>query len=468
MSSSTSTSSLFTPLQFTGISQYSTDFQSILSRATSIAALPMQALQQQQTTIATQETDMSTLGSSVSAVQSALAAIGKLGSGGGLTASSTDSSVVTATNTAGTTAISYSITNVTSLASPASEVSQTYFAHADTTQVSSTGSMQLTVGTTNFPITLASGQNNLNGLVSAINGLNAGVSASVLTTPSGDYLSVSAKAPGSTTLKLADDPSGANKQLLTSQNQGSNTNFQLNGISVSEPNLTVSDLIPGMTLTFSGTTTANPSEAITVGLSSNKTGISSALQTLVSAYNALQTADNGQRGTAAGSLAANNIVYQISQALNSIVQYHGGSGGVAGLANLGISLDQTGQMSFDQNTFDSLSDSQISSALQMFGSSTTGLGGLQQNFTALTDPTTGSIAVQQKQWSASVTRLQNQVTTMTAQVTAMEQTLNQQLQAADAQVANLASQQNILTASITSLDYAAYGYNTSSSTSKTT
>jgi hypothetical protein len=57
---------------------------------------------------------------------------------------------------------------------------------------------------------------------------------------------------------------------------------------------------------------------------------------------------------------------------------------------------------------------------------------------------------------------------MTAQITQMEQSLNQQLQAADASVAELASQQSILTASITSLDYAAYGYNTSTTSSKST
>ena len=45
--------------------------------------------------------------------------------------------------------------------------------------------MQLTVGSTNYPITLAAGSNNLAGLESAINNLGAGVTAQILTTSGG-------------------------------------------------------------------------------------------------------------------------------------------------------------------------------------------------------------------------------------------------------------------------------------------
>jgi Mg2+ and Co2+ transporter CorA len=110
----------------------------------------------------------------------------------------------------------------------------------------------------------------------------------------------------------------------------------------------------------------------------------------------------------------------------------------------------------------------VSSSLQLLGSSTTGIGGIQQSFTALTDPITGTIASQNSQWAATLQKLTDQISTKTTQIQAMEQTLNQRLQAADASVANLASQQNILTASITSLNYTSYGYNSNISTSKST
>ena len=453
-------SSLFTPLQFTGISQYSSDFQSILSRATSIAEIPVQALQQQEAKITQQETDLSNIGTDVSAVQAALVALGGLGSGQALAASSTDGSVVKATNTSATAAAAYSITNVTSLASAASESSAASYATAGSTAVSATGKLQLLVGAKAFSINLTPANNNLNGLVSAINALGAGVTASAVTSGSRSYLIVSAANTGATTLKLNDDPTGANTDLLTANNQGTNTNFKLNGIAVSEASATVTDVIPGVTLTFGGTSAAN--ENISVGLATDPTQISGALQKLVSSYNALRTATSAQIGSSAGSLAGNNIVYQISQQLSSIVQYQGSTNGMSNLANLGVSIGNDGQMSFDATAFSGLSASQINSSLTLFGSATTGLGGLQQSFSGLTDPTTGTIVNQETQWAATVTKLSAQISDRSATIRAMEQTLDQQLQRADASVAQLASQQNILTASITSLNYTAYGTNTSS------
>jgi flagellar hook-associated protein 2 len=464
MSSTSSTSALFTPLQFTGVSQFSTDFQSILSRAVSIAQLPVTQLQNQETSIAQQETDLTTLGSAVSAVGSALKTLGSLGTSGSLSATSSDTSVVTATSTgASSSATSYSITNVTSLATAASENSKTAYRDSTSTAVSTTGTMQLTVGSHTYPISLTSSTNNLSGLKDAINASGAPVTASILTTSSGNYLSVSATATGSTTLKLVDDPSGTATGFLTATNQGTNTNFTLNGIAVSEAGTTVNDVIPGISLDFKGTSTTN--ETVTVSNSTDRSQISSALQTLVSAYNTLATDEGSYMGTNAGSLGGNSIIYQIRQAMSSIVQYQGGTGGMTNLANLGIEMDVSGQMSFNSTTFSGLSDSQISSSLSLLGTSTTGLGGLQNSFTAITDSSTGTIAEQEAQWKTTTTRLQDQISTKITQIQAMEQTLNLQLAAADTSIANLASQQNTLTASIKSLDFTSYGYNDTNTSS---
>jgi flagellar hook-associated protein 2 len=464
-SSSSSISSLFTPLQFTGISQYSNDFQSILTRAVNIAQLPVQALQNNLKTIQQQETDLSSLGTAVGAVGSALTTLGKLGSGQALSASSSDTSVVTATSTGASSGTSYVITNVTSLASAASETSQTGYSDNSSAAFSSTGTMKLVYGSKSYTITLGAGQNNLSGAVSAINALGAGVTASVLTTggTNGNYLSISANSPGATTLQLIDDPTGSNpSNVLTSLNQGSNTNFTLNGIAVSSPGTTVSNVIPGMILTFSGKTATN--ESVSLNVSTNRSQIASALQTLATNYNTLATQETAQMGMKGGSLSGNNIIYQIRMAMSSIVQYQG-SGSMGNLANLGIEMSTTGQMSFNQQTFNSLPDSDIAAGLKLLGSSTKGIGGLQQTFNQITDPTTGTIAQQENQWRTTATNLSNQISTKVTQIQAMEQTLNQQLQKADAAAANLASQQSILTASITSLAYTSYGYNSNMSTS---
>jgi flagellar hook-associated protein 2 len=330
--------------------------------------------------------------------------------------------------------------------------------------------MQLAVGSNTYKITLASGQNNLNGLVSAINNLGAGVTASVLTTggTSGDYLSVTANSTGATTLTLIDDPTGTTPtDVLTDSNQGSNTNFDLNGVAVSSSSATVNNVIPGLVLNFAGTTSA--SETVNVNVAVDSSQISSALQTLVSNYNTLTADENTEMGTGGGSLVGNNIVYQIRQAMSDIVDYEGdNSQGVGNLSALGIEINESGQMTFNQQTFDALTTSQISSGLQLLGNSTTGIGGLQQVFNQITDPADGTIAEQQSQWQTTATNLTTEISTKVAQIQANEQTLDQQLQAADASVADLATQQSTLTAEITSLDYTSYGYNTDISSTQST
>lgn len=463
MSSSSTSSASFAPLQFTGISQYSSDFQQILSRAVSIAQIPVMQLTNEQTQIDTEETDLGNLNTAVAAVGSALQTLGNLGSGGALSATTSDSNVVTATATGATAPASYTISNVSSIATAASETSTTGYPDGTTTAVSATGTMKLVYGSNSYTITLGTGQNNLNGLRDAINNLGAGVTASVLTTggTNGDYLSVSANSPGATTLQLIDNPSGTANNVLTSSNQGKNTNFNLNGIPISTPGTTVNSVIPGVTLNFTGTTSAN--ENVNVNVATNPSQISSALQTLVSSYNTLRTQMSSQFGTTAGSLQGNNILTQIQAAMSSIVQYQG-SGSMPNLTSLGIEMSQTGQMSLNQTTFNSLSDSQISSALSLLGSSTTGVGGIQSAFNQITDPITGSITAQTTDWNTMSQNLASQIATKNASIQQTQTSVNQRLQAADAMIAQLTSQQSILTASITSLSYVDYGYNSNSST----
>jgi flagellar hook-associated protein 2 len=455
-----SSSSSFTPLQFTGISQYSTDFQQILSRAVSIAQIPVVQLTNQQATILQQETTLGNLNSAVATVGSALQTLGKLGSGQALAASSSDDGVVSVAATGATAAASYAITDVTSIAAPASERSQTNYGDGSG-PVSATGNMKLMIGNQSYPITLGPGKNNLAGLRDAINNSGAAATASVLTPSNGSaYLAVSANSPGATTLRLVDDPDGAATDVLTSTNQGKDTKFKLNGIDISAPGTTVNSVIPGLTLKFKSTTAAN--ESVNVSLSTDRSQISSALQNLVSGYNSLQSQVAQQFGTSGGALSGNNVLYQIRQAMSSIVQFQGSTTEMGNLANLGIEMSQTGQMSLNQATFDGLSDAQVSQASSLLGSSTTGIGGLQQAFNAITDPVTGSAAQQTKQWDAANQRIAAQIAEKNATIAQMQQFMNQRLQAADASVATLQSQQNTLTASITSLSYVSYGYNTSS------
>jgi len=543
-------SSLTAPLPFAGVSQFSSDFQQVLTRAVQIAQLPVQALQNDQTTVQSEQQALTALEPDLTSVGSAIAALGTLSANGGLEANSSNSSIVTAVNTGASGEASYTISDITSLASPARETSLTGYANTTTTAVSASGYVNLVVGSNTYQLNISGSNNNLAGLAAAINNAGAGVNATILTTGTGttpDYLTISASNPGATTLQLNDltnpsdlvsntgtgtetslttyaDPAstavsadgylnlvvGSNTYnlniasnnnlnglvqainnanagvtasvsgsslsistnnasattiqlndltpsgLITATNQGSNAKFLLNNIPVQRSNNTINDLIPGISLTLNG---ASPTGSATISLETDPSQLSGALQTLVTSYNAALADVAAQSGQSGGPLTGNLVIQQISQDLQQMVTYFNPSGtsSIHSLADLGISFSDTGQMSFDQTTFNGLSDSQISDALSFFGSSNSGFAALANNFTQLADPITGLIQSQQAGYTAENTQITNQIATLNAQVSAVETSESSELEAADATAAELESEQSTLSATLESVDYVDFG-----------
>ncbi len=450
-----------TPLTFTGTSSYSSDFQAILTRAVNIANIPLQQLENQDSTDLSKKTQLGTLNAAVSSLTSAVQALGSLASSGAISATSSNPAAVSVTATGATAAATYTVNSVTTLASAASETSVSGYSDSASTPVSSTGTMNLQFGANNYAINLTSQTNNLVGLQSAINSLNAGVTASILTTGNGNFLSVSADSPGATTLQLFDGAQGAGTtDLLTSANQGTNAVFMLNGLPVTRSENTINDLIAGTTLTLNSMAT----EPTTITLASDPTQLSSAIQNMVTAYNGVVTQIDGQTGPSAGVLVGDPALLQVESTMQQLVTYQG-SGAVQSLADMGIDLNSDGTMSLDQSVFGGLTTAQLTSALQFFGSPTTGFGGLSQDLTDISDPIQGSIANEENSLTSEDANLQTQITNTTASINTMQNNLFTQLSQADTLIATLNSQQSALTASVQSLDYVLYGTQTNSGSS---
>ena len=458
---STSSTSPFAPVTLNGVSQYSSDLQSVLNRAVAIAQIPITNLQNHDSTVLSQESALGQLQSTVQGLAASLTSLGTTASNQALSATSSDSSVVTATDAGATSPATYTINSVTSVASAASEDSLSPYANSTTTPVSSTGNMELVVGSQDYQIPLTSATNNLTGLASAINSLNAGVTASVLTTPGADYLSVSANSTGATTLQIIDDPSsssnpdGTNTQWLTSTNQGSDAVFHLNGIKVDQPSNTVNDVIPGMSFTIQG----QSSSATTLSLASDPTQLTSALQNVVTSYNSLRTALNAQEGPAAGSLSGDTSITQLENAMDRFTGYTKSGGTIQSLSDLGITFASNGQASLDTSVVSGFTDQQLTAAFNFIGSATSGLVGASQTFDQFGDPITGLLTVEAQGLAKTDQSFQSQITTLTSQLTVMQNNLASQLSTADSLIAELQSQQTELSGSLQSLSLVLYGQN---------
>jgi flagellar capping protein FliD len=133
---------------------------------------------------------------------------------------------------------------------------------------------------------------------------------------------------------------------------------------------------------------------------------------------------------------------------------------IRSLTDLGVTFDDTGHMAFDQSVFDSLSDTQITDAYNFIGSSQSGLAQLAGNFTQLSDPVNGLIRVQEDGYDRANDQLTDQINTLQDRASLAQSAMQSKIQLADALVAQLESDQNNITASLTSLDYVLYGRKT--------
>ena len=166
-------------------------------------------------------------------------------------------------------------------------------------------------------------------------------------------------------------------------------------------------------------------------------------QSFASAYNTAISDLNQNRGQAGGPLAGDSIVYELTDDLQSLANYAGGSGNISSLAQLGLSFsDTTGQLSFDPSAFDSASNGQAAALAQFLGSSSGG-GFLQAATNAMSgilDPSSGILTTAQNNILSEIQSTNQQISDQQDQVNQLQQSLTQQMSAADAAIASLQQQ----------------------------
>jgi len=440
MSSSTSS---ITPPAFNGSSTYSSSFQTVLDNAVQRASLPMQLMQDEVTTLTGQQTALTTLEGDFVSLQGAIASINSAVQGTP-TATSSDTSVVTASASSNALAGTYSIQvdQAGSSSVALSDAGSTTVTDPGSQNISSSSSFTLTVN--GIATTITPSGNTLDDLVTAINGAGAGVSAIIVNmggSSGADYrLVLTSDELGPDTIQLND---GAT-DLMSPLSSGALAEYKVNGASTDVTSTSSQvTLSPGVTATIQPDATAGSSATVTV--TTDYSGLSTALSSFVSAYNSAVTAVQAQTGQNAGALSGDSTVYQLENILDNIAEYTGsGSGSVNSLTDLGLDLDSTGQLSFDSSTFSSLNTTDIQSFL---GSASTG-GFLQMATNAATSATDNSTGIIENNVSALQTQITNENSLISNQqdmITNMETNLETKLSAADAAIATLESEKTYFT-----------------------
>lgn len=311
---------------------------------------------------------------------------------------------------------------------------------------------QLTVGANTFTVKPA--RNTLSGLVDAIdaNSLN-GVRATMVNVGSNsapDYrLSLKASKLGDFAVTLTDGVI----QLQSEQVRGEVATYKVNGSGkVSQSDSRSVTIAPGLSVNLIGVSTAGQPTSIT--LTRESAAVSTALTSLVNAYNAAVDEVDKHHGTAGGALAGQAVIRNLTSALQKMTSHVAPGAGVYSLAALGVSLDQTGHMDFNEMSFYAANFADSAGITNFLGSSST-KGFLHDAFSALgevEDAVTGTLATAKKALDGQSTALDKQIADKQGYIDDMQADLEQRMAAADALVATLEQQYNYISQMLDSMN----------------
>ncbi len=419
---------------FSGVSKYANDLQQVLNRAVAIASLPLQQMQNQETTLTQQQSALTSLQSTFGSLQTAIQNLSSAAQGNvSATVSDPTSLQATALSSALPGTYSINITNLGSYTTTLSNSGLTTVTDPSSANISSSSSFTLTLNGTNHTITPSS--NTLNGLATAINQAGLPVQATIVNVGSNsapDYrLSVSSTNLAADTIQLND----GTRNLLGTLATGAAATYQVNGsLTNIQSNSRQITLAPGLTVNLLQQT----SSPVTITVAQDKTSLSNSITAFANAYNSAVDALTAQHGQNAGPLSGSGTILSLGQLLRSITQYSGTGGAVNSIADMGLTLDKTGHLSFSVSAFTSQN---LSAVQQFLGSATSGF--LQTTTNAIKSAADVSSGLIQ----TSLTSIQNQITSQNAQIaaetnriTVMEQNLQKQLSAADSAIAVLQQQ----------------------------
>lgn len=390
--------------------------------------------------------------------------------GTGRSASSSDSSVLTA-SAAGTASLASYDINVARLATNLAQASRS-FSGADQPVLfggATTATFELRKGgaATGTVITIDSGNNTLAGLRDAINAANTGVTASIVDVSgdgTGHQLVLNSKDSGAAgrvelvettaTGTLADlnirslNPPDGDFAKLDSQ-------VTINGLTISRATNSISDAIGGVTLNL------KKIGASTVGVGQS-TDIENKLRGFITAYNAIQEAiasqykkdgSNRPTGVLAGDTTLRSVQRQLRDATNSLASANGGS--FEALSDLGISKSETGMLTLDPAAFaEKLKNNPDSVKAFLYGA-TDAQEGFFEKFTTvakgLSDNITGSVQTAITGYQSSITNLNARIADRLAALARLKESLTKQFSITDSAIGQLNSQGTALTNIMTSL-----------------
>jgi len=301
------------------------------------------------------------------------------------TATSSDTSKVSITSTDGSAQSGLYDIYVDTLATPQRNLSDVY---TSTTQSINAGSaFDITIdfddaGTTDQTISIAAGSDTPAGVVAAINAAGIGITATLITlgTAGNEYqILIEGQTGAANSFEVDTTIGGGNTDDLGFHDASYNTSgvppkdyqeagdavFKYNGIELERASNTLTDVIPGVTLSLNGEH-SNASDYETISVVSDRATLKTKLQDLVALYNDVKFAldelsdPDSEEEDVGGSLAKDlatirtvrDTIYQAVTQDSSTP-----SGNITAMRDIGVSVNRNGELTFTESTYDTVAAS---------------------------------------------------------------------------------------------------------------
>jgi flagellar hook-associated protein 2 len=438
-SSGASVSSLgsSSPLQITGLAS-GLDTNSIIQALMAIDQQPITALQNQSSGLTATNSQLSSVQTALQQLSASAKALGSATLFTNVqTATSTNSTLVSATTKTGTGAVigSYQV-GVTALASSA----QRTFSFTSPTAAD-------TVTIDNQQISLAAGAS-AQDLVNAVNS-NSNLDVWATATDSGTVV-LSNRATGDTGTNYiqVSDTSGSLSEKTALAKQGTNAQYTINGVAGSSASDTIANAIPGVSLTLNGLTTTSGTVTVNVTPPApNSQSIQAAVQGFVTSYNQVISQIQTQLSTSpsssdptVGTLFGDPDLRDLLSNMRTAM-YASGSGlpqGMASMLDIGVSTGAaSGAALPSQNSINGNLTLDVNAFTQALTSNPNGVAAVLKSWS---QSFSGIVDSESQVGGTLDSRIQGdnqQISNISDRIQAMQETLNAKQTALQAQFAAL-------------------------------
>ena len=325
------------------------DTASIISQLMQLEAVQQTRLRSRANTTTMEATALRGINTKIAALATTSGKLTKTTAWSAFTAtSSSDKATVTTTSSAQAGQVSFTVNAL------AAAHKLTYATTATLDSVVVGGGTTLTLdrldGTA--PVTIETTDGKLSSVVSAINNGGYGLRASALKLDDGTYrLSVESATTGAAGDFTLTNGDGSTLLGGATVRAGADAAITIGADTVHSSSNTFSELLPGLTVALSSSIAIGTT--VDVGVSIDSTSAGKSLKALVDQVNGiLGDIDNASQTktdtTSAGPLAGDSTLRNARRMLTSTLY----GGALGGLADLGVSVDRSGDLTFDQAAFD--------------------------------------------------------------------------------------------------------------------